>query len=64
VGLETAVLKCIDGIKLSLRGKKLDYRVICGFGKSCFEMYKRNKIVVVREGTGLQSELWGWKELC
>ena len=39
--------------------KELGYRVNCGVGNSYIEMYRGNKMIGEREGTGLQSELWG-----
>ena len=59
MGLETAVLKCIEGIKWQLGENELGYRVDCGIENGCIEMYRGNKMVVGRDGTGLQRQLWG-----
>ena len=40
-----------------MREKELGCKVNCGVGNSCIEMNRGNKMVVEREGTGLQSEL-------
>ena len=46
-----------------MREKELGYRVNCGVGNNCIDMYRGNKMVDEREGTGLHSELWGWKQV-
>ena len=62
-GVENSCIEMYRGNKMVVGEKELGYRVNCEIENSCIEMYRGNRIVVEREGTGLQSELWGWKQL-
>jgi len=62
-GVENSCFEMYRGNEMVVEKKELGYRVYCGVGNSCIEIYRGNKMVVERQENGLQSELWGWKQL-